>query len=533
MMKIVDMIRDELLGVWRFRWIALTIAWSISILGWLFVYSMPDVYEAWSRVYVNTRTPLRPLLTGVAAEQDVESQIVMVRQALLGKPNLERVALDARLIDASATPQKRQSTIVGLAQRIKIDQEALPGRDARTPNTFYKISYQDNDREKAIEVVGLVLDAFVQDTFGTKREGAEAAEAFLVEQLKQYRERLSAAESALAEFKRSNIGMMPGAEGGYFDRLAHAERDVQRVEAALRVALSRKAELERQLSGETPFMPSTSPSAGIGGGAGQASADTASRIQETQARLDELLLRFTERHPDVIAAQQTLVELKARQAQEIEAIRRGGSGAGAGAATNPVYQNIQLQLHEANVQIVALRGELRDFKGNVTTLRHALDTAPEVEAEYTRLTRDYEVTQTQYNALLQRLEQARVSEKAQQTGIVDFQVLDPPIASYSPIFPARPLFLVLVVFAACGIGAGVAWVLSKLWPVFLHGRTLAEATGLPVIGVVSLAWAERHRAALKREHLRYVAVAGLLIVVTVVVTVVHEAGSRFVQQLMS
>jgi polysaccharide chain length determinant protein (PEP-CTERM system associated) len=470
----------------------------------------------------------------VAAEQDVESQIVMVRQALLGKPNLERVAVDAGLLDVAATTQERQSTIASLAQRIKIDLEALPGRDARTPNTFYKISYQDNNREKAIEVVGLVLNAFIQDTFGTKRESAQAAEAFLVDQLKQYRERLSAAESALAEFKRGNIGMMPGAEGGYFDRLASAQGDVQRVEAALRVALSRKTELEKQLSGATPFVASVHSNFGGPGGGVQPLADTASRIQETQARLDELLLRFTEKHPDVIAAQQSLSDLQARQAQEIDAVRHGGGvGGTAGAATNPVYQNIQLQLHEVDVQVAALRGELRDHRGNVANLRHALDTAPEVEAEYTRLTRDYEVTQTQYNALLQRLEQARVSEEAQRTGIVDFQVLDPPIASYSPIFPARPLFLILVVLVAAAGGAGVAWLLSKLWPVFLHGRTLAEATGLPVIGVVSLAWVDRHRSALKREYLRYAVGAGLLIAFAVVVTVVHEPGSRIVQRLIS
>jgi polysaccharide chain length determinant protein (PEP-CTERM system associated) len=536
MLKIVDMARDELLGAWRFRWVALVIAWVLCVIGWLVVYSLPNIYEAWARVYVDTRTPLRPLLAGVAADQDVESQIVMVRQALLGKPNLERVAQDAGLLGEGATPEKRQSTITGLAQRIKIDLEALPGRDARTPNTFYRISYQDNDREKAIEVVDLVLNAFVEDTFGTKRESAQTAEAFLVEQLKQYRERLTAAESALAEFKRNNIGMMPGAEGGYFQRLDQAQGNVQRVEAALRVALSRKAELERQLRGETPFIPSShSAFSGAGGSAAQPSTDTASRIQETQARLDDLLLRFTEKHPDVIAARQTLSELRVRQAQEIEAVRRGGAGTGAiaGAATNPVYQNIQLQLHEADVQIAALRGELRDFNGNVATLRHALDTAPEVEAEYTRLTRDYEVTQTQYNALLQRLEQARVSEEAQRTGIVDFQVLDPPIASYSPIFPARPLFLVLVLFVACGAGVGVAWLLSKLRPVFLHGRALAEVTGLPVIGVVSLAWVQRHHSARRREYLGYAAIAGLLVVVTALVTLAHEPGSRLVQSLIS
>lgn len=532
MLNIVDQLMDELRGTWRFRWVALAVAWGISVVGWLVVFSMPDMYEARARVYVDTRTPLRPLLQGVAADQDVESQLVMVRQALLGGPNLERVAQGADLLVRASTPEQRQSLLAGMAARIAIALEPAATRDPRVPNTFYRITYQDRSREKAIKVVDLLLNAFVEDTFGAKQGSAETAQAFLEDQLKQYRERLTTAENALAEFKRRNIGMVPGEGGGFFQRLDQEEASVQRVEASLRVALARKAELERQLRGESAFVPSAQTS--TGGGAGQGPADTASRIQETQARLDDLLLRYTDKHPDVIAAKQTLVDLKTRQQEELAAVKRGDAGAAAvaGASTNPVYQGIQVQLHDTDVQIAALRGELGDYRGNVADLRKALDTAPEVEAEFTRLTRDYDVTQTQYNNLLQRLEQARVSEDAQQTGIVDFQIVDPPTAPFNPVFPTRPVLLGVVLLLALAFGAGVAWLMCKLRPVFNHGRTLSEITGLPVIGVVSLAWVERHRATLRRDYLRYAAAGGILIVMTALVTFVHEPGAKLVQRLM-
>ena len=60
------------------------------------------------------------------------------------------------------------------------------------------------------------MNSFVEDTLGTKRGGAESAQRFLQDQLKQYRERLVEAETALAEFKKKNVGMIPGEEGGYF-----------------------------------------------------------------------------------------------------------------------------------------------------------------------------------------------------------------------------------------------------------------------------------------------------------------------------
>jgi polysaccharide chain length determinant protein (PEP-CTERM system associated) len=534
MQPFIDQVVDELRGTWRYRWIALAVAWGISAIGWVIVFSIPDLYQAKARVYVDTRTPLRPLLEGVAAEQDVEAQIVMVRQALLGGPNLERVARDADLLVRAGTPEERQALLTNMTREIKIELEPQVVRDPRVPNTFYGITYRDRSRQKAIKVVDLLLNAFVEDTFGTKRSSAENAQTFLEDQLKQYRERLTAAEGALAEFKRRNIGMVPGDGGSFFQRLDREEANVQRVEAALRVALSRKAELERQLRGETPFVATAPAQGGARGGAGQGPADTASRIQETQARLDDLLLRYTPKHPDVIAAQQTLADLRQRQQDELEAVKRGDAGAAAvaGAAANPLYQSIQLQLHDTDVQIAALRGELGDYRSNVQELRRALDTAPEVEAEFTRLTRDYDVTQAQYNALLTRLEQARVSESAQQTGIVDFQIVDPPAAPFAPVFPPRPLLLVAVLLFAVLAGTAVAWILCKLRPVFYHGRTLSEMTGFPVIGVISLAWVERHRSALRGDYLRYVAAGGLLIATTALVTVIHDTGARLVQKLL-
>jgi polysaccharide chain length determinant protein (PEP-CTERM system associated) len=525
-------LRDELRDAWRFRWTAIAVAWGISVVGWLVVFAMPTYYEANARVYVDTRTPLRPLLEGVAVDQDVESQLIMVRQALLGEPHLLRVAQSAGLLPENSPPRERQPVLAGVADRLSIELEPAAVRDPRLPNTFYKITYRDTSRENAIKVVDRLLNDFVTDTLGTKRESAETAESFLVGQLNQYRDRLMAAENALAEFKSKNIGMVPGEEGGFFQRLDHEEANVQRVEAALRVALSRKTELGRQLHGEVPLVASQSGGASRRGDV-STPTDTTSRIQDAQSRLDELLLLYTDRHPDVIATRQALEELKVRQQSEIEAVRRGdfGATAVAGASLNPVFQNIQIQLHEADVQIAALRGELSDYRENVAKLRHALNTAPQVEAEYKRLTRDYEVTQTQYNALLQRLEQARVSEEAQQTGIVAFQIVDPPTAPFSPVFPTKPMLLAAVMCVALGLAAGVAWLLSKLRPVFLDTRSLAVATGVRVIGVVSHANLDRLGNSVRWDWVRCAVAAASLVGATIAVMLVHEPGSRLVQSL--
>lgn len=527
-------ILNEIRGAWRFRAYALAVAWAVCLLGWLVVYALPDAYQSQARVNVDTRTALSSVVEGLVVEQDYESQLNLVRQMLLGRANLEKVARAVGLDVTARTPAERDALLTGLTSRIEIALEPPTIRNPRIPNTFYRITYTDEQRDRAVKVVDVLLNSFVEDTMGSDRSGAASAEQFLRRQLSDYDRRLAEAEARLAEFKKANVGLVPGDEGGYFQRLTSEIQEVQRLEAALSVADSRRTELTRQLRGEAPFVPID----GAGGrstGASSGPQDTASRIQETRARLEDMLLRFTDKHPDVIATRETLQQLLERRKQEIAAMKRGDSSAAAftGASSNPVYQNIQLQLNQVDVEIAALRSQLADRKRNEAELRRVLDTAPEIEAEYTRLTRDYDVTKAQYNALLERLERARLSGDAEQTGSVKFNIVDPPDASFQPIFPNRPLLLIAVLLLGVGAGGGVAYLLHLMKPVFVSSRSLAEATGLPVLGCVAHTCVEKREAELRRGMLRYSAASGLLFAVFLVALIAQQPGSRLLRAMLS
>jgi len=263
--------------------------------------------------------------------------------------------------------------------------------------------------------------------------------------------------------------------------------------------------------------------------------DTASAIRETQARLDELLLRFTDKHPDVVAARRQLQDLKARQKAEMEAVRRGDPTAIAatGMAANPVYQGMKLQLSQIEVEVAADKQQVVDQEKKITELRKMINTAPQVEAEFERLNRDYSVTHTQYQALVDRLSRARLSDKADATGVVRFEVVDPPSVDPEPVFPKRTKLIFQVLAAGLAAGLGVAYLMHQLRPVFTSPRQLTEATQLPVIGSVSMTWVERHRAAGKRAVWAYSFGVALLIVVGVVTFLTDDFTSRFLHAVIA
>ena len=219
---VVVQVLDHFRGSWRFRWWSVLAAWIVCILGWTFVLGMPSVYEASARVYVDTQTALRPLLEGLAVKASVESELSIVRQALMSRPQLTLVAHETGLDKQASTPQEMEGLIRSLQERIHVSTDARSGNSAT--DGLYRITFQDHSREKALQVVESLLNSFVKDTLDSKRSGQESALQFLDEQIASYEKSLTESETKLADFKKRNVGMMPGEQGDYFKRL-QAEMD--------------------------------------------------------------------------------------------------------------------------------------------------------------------------------------------------------------------------------------------------------------------------------------------------------------------
>ena len=511
--------RDGARGAARFRWLAMIVAWLVSIVGWLLVFMMPDVYESTARVYVDTRTALAPVIQGLAIQQDVASQLNLVQQSLVGEQQLQSVVRQTDLGDNARTAQEKANVISRLRQRIYINVGG--GNSGQPGGAVYTISYTDSNRDRSLKVVQILLDSFVDSTLGGKRQSSETAQKFLGEQIREYEQRLRDAEQRLASFKKNNVGTMPGAEGDYFTRL-QTEMDANRsAQNALSVALSRRSELGQQLreSASLATAPGAASASGATDGRPAAAGDTAGRIVEAQRKLNDVLMRYTEKHPEVSALRSEIAELEQRRARELDALRRGDPGAVAssGASTNPVYQSIQLALNQTNVEIAALRGQIAQREQKIAELRAVIQTVPEVEAEFARLNRDYDVVKTQYVALVERLGRARLGQDAEATSAVRLDIVNPPTASFEPVAPNRPRLVIAVFLLALGAGGGLAYLLSMLKPVFNDSRELQDATGLPVLGEVSWSRLSEYSSIVRRQYLLYAASGLALLVATAAV----------------
>jgi polysaccharide chain length determinant protein (PEP-CTERM system associated) len=525
----LDHVFDEVRGAWRFRWVALTTAFVVALIGWAVVFALPDRYEADARVFVDTRTALKPALQGLTIDQNVDGQINYVRQSLLEGPHLERIAEDTGVLAPAVTDERARAKILAaLSDRIVLGvfSAGTQGDERSTAGTIYTFHYTDGERARSLRVVQSLLTTFVEETLGGKREGSQQAQQFLETQIKDYEQRLSAAEDKLAAFKKKNVGLMPSDQGGYFAQLQKEVDAAKKAESDLSVALSRREELAKQLHSDS--VVSAAGSAAITAGRNGGGSDTLSRIQETQARLDELLLKYTDKHPDVIATQATLVELKQRRATELASLQRGDASAiaSSGAGNNPVYQSMQLELNKVDVEIAALRRELAQHQGTVSDLRQRLNSAPQVEAEYQQLNRDYDDNKAQYTALLESYQKARLGERADNAGSVRFEIVLPPTSPLTPAWPRRFLLLSLIWLGALGVGGAIAYGLHTIKPILGSVRAVNTLTAFPVLGVVSGAFPTAQRKRMWRHVWRISAASACLVVALGIALVLNWSGAR-------
>jgi polysaccharide chain length determinant protein (PEP-CTERM system associated) len=525
-----DHVFDEVRGAWRFRWVALITAFIVALIGWAVVFALPDRYEADARVFVDTRTALRPALQGLTIDQNVDAQINFVRQSLLEGPQLERIAKDAGVLPPAVTDERARAKILNaLSDRIVLGvfSAGSQGDERSTAGTIYTFHYTDGERARSLRVVESLLNTFVEETLGGKREGSQQAQQFLETQIKDYEQRLSAAEDKLAAFKKKNVGLMPSDQGGYFAQLQKEVDDAKKAESDLSVAMSRRDELAKQLHSDSVVSAAGSAATSGGRGAGGGS-DTLSRIQETQAKLDELLLKYTDKHPDVIATRATLAELKQRRVAELANLRRGDASAiaSSGAGNNPVYQSMQLELNKVDVEIAALRRELAQHQGTVADLRQRLNSAPQVEAEYQQLNRDYDVNKAQYTALLESYQKARLGERADNAGSVRFEIVLPPTSPLVPVWPKRVLLLGLIWLAALGAGGAVGYGLHTVKPILSSVRAVNDLTAFPVLGVVSVAFPTAQKKKILRHVLRISAASACLVIALGIALALNWSGAR-------
>ncbi len=453
-------------GIWKNRWIAIAIAWPLMLTGIIVVDQIKDRYTASTQVYIDTTSVLKPLLKGLAIQTDFKANVRLMGKKLLSRPNLERAA---RIMDMDLqvnSPADMEKIITEIRRKVKIQ--------ARGRTDTYSITYSDHDRDKAKKMVQTLLDIFVEDTLGKSVNESDTAISFLDKQIEKYDQLLQEAENRREMFKRKNVGLMPKDGANYYTQLQQVNSLLENAQRELNEAINRRNKLRSQLAKFNAQEGVSSPTSSI----------YDKRILAQEAKLDDLLLLYTDEHPDVINARMVLNSLIKRRDQDIKDNAKNQQDVGK--SNNPIYQELQILVTQTEADISSLHARVASYQNKSTELKKLVDIVPKIEAELQRLNRDYDIHKQNYNSLVKRREKARISEDVESgTEQVKFRIIEPPFVPTKAKYPNRPLFDIAVLILALCSGYGLGLIISLFQPVFYNTSDLKNFVDLPILGGIN------------------------------------------------
>ncbi len=494
MAELTTLIISFLKAIGKYRWHAVVISWIVALIGWVVVYTLPNDYQATARVYVDTQSVLKPLLAGMTTLPNVEQQVAFMRRTLISRPNVERVMRMVDLDIKNKTVKEHEAQVDELIAAIKI---LGTERD-----DIYTITYDSPNPKLGKDVVQSLLTIFVEGSFGGKKGDSEKAVQFIDEQIKTYEEKLSTAENALKDFKLKNMGLLPHSGGDYATKFTDANDQLSQARLDLIEAEQARNAIRRQMGA----------GADVGSGKGidvpVINPELDARIQAVNKNLDALRMQYTEQHPDIVAAKRLLAQLEEQRRTEARNHKPSGDP---GAGYSPMLQQMSVALSAAEARVASLRARVDEFSMRAARMKSQSVSAPDVEAQLAQLNRDYQVNRDNYQKLVERRESAKLSgDLSSATDMMTFRVIDPPTAPVFPIGPNRPRLMSLVFAAALAAGLGAAFLMSQFRPTFLSQSSLREATGLTVLGSISMNWTDEQKARhKKRRYALWASVASL------------------------
>ena len=469
-------------GIWKYRWISITVAWVVAILGWTVVYRMPDNYEASARIYVDTQNILRPLMAGMTVSPNPEQQVSIMSRTLISRPNVERltrmVDLDVRFSDDAAYDK----LVTSLMKDIKL---GAAGRE-----NLFTISYSHKDPRLAKDIVQSLLTIFVEGGLEGKRQDSTSALRFIDQQIAAYEEKLIASENALTAFKQKNLGLLPGQGGDYYSQLTMVLADLEKARLALKEAERARDAVKRQMTGdETVLLLETQDSVSEK----IVNPEIDARIQALLLNLDNLTLNYTDQHPDVISTQRLIAQLEERKKEEAELM--GAVMGDHGRNYSPMLQQLNIALTEAESVVASMQARVDEYTARFERLKSMSVMIPAVEAELTQLNRDYGVNKANYEKLLERRASAEISgELTSTTGLMSFRIIDPPTVPETPSGPDRRKLFSFVFIASLLGGVGIAFVISQIRPTFHSQADLRQVTGLAILGTIPMIWTDQQKS---------------------------------------
>lgn len=443
------------LAVRRKWWIIVPVLLSI-LAGAVYIKITPKSYQANTLILVQAQKVPSSYVTSTVTES-LQSRLHTITQQVYSRTNLEKIIKQFDLADNADREEKPTAKIVeNLRRRININ---LRGK-GRTQ--AFEISFLWHDPKTVAIVTNAVASQFIEQNLKVREDMAMGTTAFLENESEKMRRKLEAQEKTLKLFNKEHMGMLPSERQSNLNILGQLKEELNHLETRIQSENERAVMLQKQAQMlQIVQMQSSDLFEIVSDEEGVVPSED---ITYLESQLRQLRLRYTEKHPDVVALKRKISiiqQMLDADMNEEELSMPEPVEDSLDQLDNPmVFQQDQtkFQLETINKNIESYQKKISDVKKEIKFYNNRIERIPEVELELTKLTRDYSTMRSRYQTLLQKKIDARMAEQLErrQKG-EQFKVIDPAITPDKPVKPDVKKVILIALMAGLGIGCGLAY----------------------------------------------------------------------------
>ena len=487
----------ERLRFWRrsiakHKWSALGLALLVVLTAAFKVYSETPVYAATATILVETDKPkvvsIEEVYSGIGTNRDqLHTQAEVLRSHELHKKLVRKLNLHKKPAAQSDSQEPQSQSLVNQWLPSKwFPPEWLPTTwwpsakktDARPPteeeliagaagniasslsvdvlrnSQLIKLTFVSPNRELAAKIPNALFDVYVENDLDARLQMTQQANSWLTERLSGLRQKVTAAEQALQQFRDREriVEVKTVAMSGIGNQLAQLTANVivarqKRVEAEndytqVQGALKNRAALET--------IPAIVKNASI-----QRFRDQEADLEK---KLSELGKRYGPEHPRMIALD---AEIKAARENTRKQIQVAVVAIGR-----------ELEIARANEQSV--ERVLAETKSSIQNMNRK-------EFQLGVLEREVTASRQLYDMFLNRFRETTVARDMRSTIA---RMIDPAIVPNAQIRPNKKRTILIAVVLGLLLGAMVAFLLEYLDNTIKSSDDVEQKLGLPLLGVL-------------------------------------------------
>lgn len=475
----------------KWYWVSIPLLFFTFVGLWFYVI-LPRTYEATTLIVVQSQEiPSSYVQPSVGTA--IEEQVMTLSQEVLSRSNLENVIREMNLYPEARNGAVPMDILVaGMRKKIEVN-TTTDGRRGGTVS--FTISFKGAEPKKVADVTNKLASFFIDSNLKQRARRATETTAFLEKQLADLKVLLQEQEAKVQAYRNQFMGELPEQMTSNVATMNSLQLRLETVQTSLAAAMNRRIALQSQLSA----LESNQPGATV--------SENAQRIVQLKAQYEESRARYTPEHPSVKLLQQQIKELEGR----------GSRGEATG--LSPQVIDLKTQLKSANLEVESARNELARIQHKIDFYQGRVETTPKREQELATITRDYNITQENYQRLLDRYYEAKRAEsmemrqQGEQFRIVDYAQM--------PEVPVSPnALMIAMVFLALGLGTGAGLIiLLELMDSTVKGIKQLEnwSGGIPCLSAVPLALTENDLTLRKKRVMVYIGINVVIFVAGVII----------------